>query len=234
MQAIELEHVTKKYNPGKHNEVAALQDVSFVLEQGTTAAVVGVSGCGKSTLLNMIGCLDVPTQGTVKLFGKPLDPKDDSARAKLRGDTIGFALQQLGLLPNDKVYDNIRLPLFYSDKFPRKVWKSRIIEIARSLKIDHLLKEKVRNLSGGQKQRVAIARALINDPAIILADEPTSALDKAHADEVMEILRSLKADGKTIVVVTHDVRIVHDFDYLIELDDGKIKNMTCNLPDHSA
>ena len=228
MLAVEVKNIVKKYNLRKSNEVLALDNVSVAVEKGTSLAIIGVSGCGKTTLLNMIGCLDVPTSGTVYINGNEVDTKDDTTRAKLRSETIGFALQQLGLLPNDTVYDNIRLPLFYSNKFKRKQWKQRITDVAESLGIGQLLKKKVRELSGGQKQRVAIARALVNDPDIILADEPTSALDSAHAGEVMEILNGLKKDNKTIVVVTHDTKIVENYDQIIELRDGKIIDRKCN------
>ena len=222
MPEIELINVVRRYNANKSNEVLALDHVNLALEKGTSTAIVGVSGCGKTTMLNMIGCVDVPDEGEVKLFGETVDPKNDTARAKLRGDRIGFVLQQLGLLPNDSVYDNIRLPLFYSGKFHRSEWKKRIGDITEELGIGDLLKKKVKELSGGQKQRVAIARALVNDPDIILADEPTSSLDKGHADEVMSILREFNKSCKTVVVVTHDTRIVHDYDNIIRLDDGRI------------
>lgn len=222
MPEIELINVVRRYNANKSNEVLALDHVNLALEKGTSTAIVGVSGCGKTTMLNMIGCVDVPDEGEVKLFGETVDPKNDTARAKLRGDRIGFVLQQLGLLPNDSVYDNIRLPLFYSGKLHRSEWKKRIGDITEELGIGDLLKKKVKELSGGQKQRVAIARALVNDPDIILADEPTSSLDKGHADEVMSILREFNKSGKTVVVVTHDTRIVHDYDNIIRLDDGRI------------
>lgn len=124
MPEIELINVVRRYNANKSNEVLALDHVNLALEKGTSTAIVGVSGCGKTTMLNMIGCVDVPDEGEVKLFGETVDPKNDTARAKLRGDRIGFVLQQLGLLPNDSVYDNIRLPLFYSGKFHRSEWKS--------------------------------------------------------------------------------------------------------------
>ena len=222
MPEIELINVVRRYNANKSNEVLALDHVNLALEKGTSTAIVGVSGCGKTTMLNMIGCVDVPDEGEVKLFGETVDPKNDTARAKLRGDRIGFVLQQLGLLPNDSVYDNIRLPLFYSGKLHRSEWKKRIGDITEELGIGDLLKKKVKELSGGQKQRVAIARALVNDPDIIQADEPTSSLDKGHADEVMSILREFNKSGKTVVVVTHDTRIVHDYDNIIRLDDGRI------------
>ena len=222
MPEIELINVVRRYNANKSNEVLALDHVNLALEKGTSTAIVGVSGCGKTTMLNMIGCVDVPDECEVKLFGETVDPKNDTARAKLRGDRIGFVLQQLGLLPNDSVYDNIRLPLFYSGKLHRSEWKKRIGDITEELGIGDLLKKKVKELSGGQKQRVAIARALVNDPDIILADEPTSSLDKGHADEVMSILREFNKSGKTVVVVTHDTRIVHDYDNIIRLDDGRI------------
>ena len=222
MPEIELINVVRRYNANKSNEVLALDHVNLALEKGTSTAIVGVSGCGKTTMLNMIGCVDVPDEGEVKLFGETKKQKNDTARAKLRGDRIGFVLQQLGLLPNDSVYDNIRLPLFYSGKLHRSEWKKRIGDITEELGIGDLLKKKVKELSGGQKQRVAIARALVNDPDIILADEPTSSLDKGHADEVMSILREFNKSGKTVVVVTHDTRIVHDYDNIIRLDDGRI------------
>lgn len=218
---LEMHQVHKIYNPGKANEVHALRGVDLVVESGTSLAIMGVSGSGKSTLLNIVGCMDGLSSGTMTLCGKDVFDYSAYERGKLRGDKIGFVMQDYGLLADDTVEQNVLLPLYFSDKFKSvKEKKARITQVLTKLGIIDLRKRKVKNLSGGQRQRTAIARAIANDPAIILADEPTGALDSKTAEEMMQVFRQLQQEGKTILMVTHDAKMAAYMDRTMYIHDG--------------
>lgn len=224
MSIIEIKALNKKYNEGKRNEVYALRGIELEITKGESIAIMGVSGSGKSTLLNIIGCLDVPTEGEYLLESEKVSEQSATELARTRNKTIGFILQSFGLIESDSVFKNIKLPLLFSRKFTSKEAKARVEEMLKLVNIEPLTKTKVKNLSGGERQRVAIARALVNNPSIILADEPTSALDSKTASEIMSIFKKLQAKGKTIIIVTHDPNIAKQMDRTVYIKDGIISD----------
>jgi len=177
---------------------------------------------GKSTLLNILGCLDKPTSGSYILDGVPVHGMDDDELSRMRNEKLGFVFQSFHLLPRMTAWENVILPLIYSDTDGNM--KERAIQVLTAVgladRVDHLPRE----LSGGQQQRVAIARALINNPRIILADEPTGNLDSASGQEVMKIFHELHTAGTTMVIVTHDTEVALQADRIIEMKDGRISN----------
>lgn len=221
MSYIEMKGVTKIFNKGKSNEVAALRGVDLYIEKGESVAVMGVSGSGKSTLLNIMGTLDIPTEGSYTVDGVDVFAMSSAEKAKFRNEKIGFALQDFGLLDTETAEYNIRLPLYFTQSKVKDA-KRIVKEIAEKLGIAELLKRRITQLSGGQKQRVAIARALICDPQLILADEPTSALDRATANEIVGLLLGLQKEGKTVIMVTHDAALAARFDRTFKISDGII------------
>lgn len=221
MSYIEMKGVTKIFNKGKSNEVAALRGVDLYIEKGESVAVMGVSGSGKSTLLNIVGTLDIPTEGSYTVDGVDVFAMSSAEKAKFRNEKIGFALQDFGLLDTETAEYNIRLPLYFTQSKVKDA-KRIVKEIAEKLGIAELLKRRITQLSGGQKQRVAIARALICDPQLILADEPTSALDRATANEIVGLLFGLQKEGKTVIMVTHDAALAARFDRTLKISDGII------------
>lgn len=221
MSYIEMKGVTKIFNKGKSNEVAALRGVDLYIEIGESVAVMGVSGSGKSTLLNIMGTLDIPTEGSYTVDGVDVFAMSSAEKAKFRNEKIGFALQDFGLLDTETAEYNIRLPLYFTQSKVKDA-KRIVKEIAEKLGIAELLKRRITQLSGGQKQRVAIARALICDPQLILADEPTSALDRATANEIVGLLLGLQKEGKTVIMVTHDAALAARFDRTLKISDGII------------
>lgn len=221
MSYIEMKGVTKIFNKGKSNEVAALRGVDLYIKKGESVAVMGVSGSGKSTLLNIMGTLDIPTEGSYTVDGVDVFAMSSAEKAKFRNEKIGFALQDFGLLDTETAEYNIRLPLYFTQSKVKDA-KRIVKEIAEKLGIAELLKRRITQLSGGQKQRVAIARALICDPQLILADEPTSALDRATANEIVGLLLGLQKEGKTVIMVTHDAALAVRFDRTLNISDGII------------
>ena len=222
MNIIELKQIDKKYNEGKDNEVHALCSVDLVVVKGESLAVMGVSGSGKSTLLNILGCLDKATSGCYILNEQNIEQKNAAELAKIRNKTIGFVLQSFGLIEDDTVYTNVKMPLLFSDNFKGKEIKKRVYEVIKQVGLEGLENKKVKDMSGGQCQRVAIARAIVNDPDIILADEPTSALDSKTAGEIMDLFEKLKTLGKTLIIVTHDQKVADKLDRIVHIVDGKI------------
>ena len=206
----------------KDMSVNALDGVSFSVEEGEMIAITGPSGSGKTTLLNIIGLLDSRDSGEFELFGEPVDFSKDSRNASIRNNRIGFVFQDYSLMPNENAIFNVMLPLFFT-KLPIGKMRKKAAEALRKVGFPEThIKNKVKLLSGGQKQRVAIARALANDPDIILADEPTGALDSDSSKAVMDLLKSLNADGKTVIVITHDPIVAESCKRIIKLADGKI------------
>lgn len=205
-ELVVLKNITKIYNQGRENAVVALHNVNISIGRGETIAIQGASGSGKSTLLHIIGCLDSCTSGEYWLDGKQIVFKNSAQLAAIRGKKVGFVLQQYGLIDEQTVLENVALPMLFT-KTKLSQSSARAEEMLIKLNIQHLLKKKVRQLSGGEKQRVAIARALVSDPELILADEPTGALDSVTGMEIMQILLSLKEEGRSIIVVTHDPEI---------------------------
>ena len=218
MNVIELENVQKIYSMGDE-KVYALKGISFSVEQGEFISIMGPSGSGKSTCMNMIGCLDTPTSGIVRIDGMETLKMKEKALAELRNRTIGFVFQQYHLIPSMTVLENVMLPL----KYKRLEYSKRksLAEIALE-KVGLIEREKHRpnELSGGQKQRVAIARAIITEPKIILADEPTGALDTKTGEQVMTLFREINKSGTTVITVTHDARIGNSTERCIKILDG--------------
>lgn len=213
----------KKYYGTEPNITKALDGVTLTVEQGEFVAIVGTSGSGKSTLLNMMGGLDVPTSGNVKVKGKDLSGLNDEQLTIFRRRNIGFIFQNYNLVPVLNVYENIVLPVELDGD---TVDKNFMDEVVQMLALGDKLQNMPNNLSGGQQQRVAIARALIAKPDIIFADEPTGNLDSKSGGEVMEMLQSIwKKMGKTLVIITHDSRIARMADRQFVIVDGVLSEV---------
>lgn len=202
---ITLENINKIYPVGE-GEFYALKDVELHIEKEDFTAILGPSGSGKSTLLNIIGCLDNPTSGSYRLDEQEITALKDGEKAKLRNQKIGFVLQDFALLNRETVYYNVMLPLLFSSVPYGKIRK-KVLAALETVGLSGQEKKLANQLSGGQRQRVAIARALVNDPDLILADEPTGQLDSETGKQIMELLRELNRQGKTVIVVTHDDKV---------------------------
>ena len=203
---IETTALCKIYNRHRPDEVQALSDVAFSVEQGEVAVLKGPSGSGKTSLLSLIGCMTRPTSGSIVLAGKDVAKLPERFLAKIRRESFGFVFQQFNLLRDLSVFDNILLPLYPSDLKTADM-RARAEQVLEQLDIGSKRRMKIRQLSGGEQQRVAIARALINQPEIIIADEPTAHLDSKLAEELLAILNRLKKAGKTIIIATHDLNV---------------------------
>ena len=223
---IEARNLCKVYRRGRE-EIQALKNVNFGVEAGEFVSIIGPSGSGKTALLNVLGCLDTPSGGSLKLNGIETSGKKESDLVRLRRENIGFVFQQFYLMPTLTARENIELPLLFSRKDRNK---KRIDEVLQMVGLadrsDHLPSQ----LSGGEMQRVAIGRALINDPRIILADEPTGNLDSATSEMIFELFRELNRQGMTLVVVTHNLDLARQAEKMYTLRDGKIvgcEEMAC-------
>ena len=218
---VELSNVRREYQTGEVPTVA-LADVSLQVRRGEFVAIVGPSGSGKSTLMNLIGCLDRPSSGTVKISGRDISTLDDNELTALRSKAIGFVFQQFQLLPLTSAVDNVATPLLYQGVRPREATKRAGEMLARLGLGDRLDFDRGR-LSGGQQQRVAISRALVTNPDLVLADEPTGALDTASGAAVMDVFREIHADGRTVVLITHDLEVAAAANRRIYIRDGLIE-----------
>lgn len=221
MALIELRNISKIYGCGD-GKVEALKDISIAIDRGEMASIMGPSGSGKSTLINIIGCLDTPTSGQYYINNQMVNNLRDKKLAKLRNKTFGFIVQYFALLEDYNVQENVLLPLEYT-KMKRKDKYQRVKDLLKELNVEEKIDKYPKELSGGQCQRIAIARALANDPDIILADEPTGALDSKTGQEVMRIFKELNNNGKTIVIITHDINIAKMCDRIINIEDGLIR-----------
>lgn len=226
MAVMELKDVWKIYDVGEV-KVEALRGVSFNVEDGEYVIIIGPSGSGKSTLLQILGCLDKPTKGQVYIENMEVSKMNDRELARVRNKKIGFVFQSFNLLPKLSALENVELPLIYAgvpQKKRREIAKEQLELVGLGNRLDH----KPTQLSGGQQQRVAIARALANDPAFLLADEPTGNLDTKSGEEILQIFRKLNDMGKTLVVVTHDMRMLDEGSKTIRLLDGRIQSIEVN------
>ncbi|MFH1315942.1 MAG: ABC transporter ATP-binding protein [Candidatus Woesearchaeota archaeon] len=218
---LHLEDVWKIYKMGEV-DVPALRGVTVEINKGDFVAIIGASGSGKSTMMNLIGCLDLPSKGSIFLKNRDITKMSESDLATLRGKTIGFIFQQYNLIPSMTTYANVLLPmefLEYDDKTATEKTKKILETVGLNNHMHHLPAQ----LSGGQQQRVSIARSLVTDPEIILADEPTGNLDSNSGRAIMEIFQKLwKEEGKTIIMVTHDLKLAKYAHTTIELKDGQI------------
>ncbi|MGW2399656.1 ABC transporter ATP-binding protein [Kitasatospora sp. NPDC001664] len=216
---LELSGVVKEY-PGAP-PLRVLHEVDLSVEAGELLAVVGPSGSGKSTLLALLGSLDRPSSGRLRFEGRDLAGLSEPELAALRAHRIGFVFQQFFLLPGLSTVENVATGLLYGGA-PAAERRARAVETLRSVGLGHRLDHHPDQLSGGERQRVAIARALVGRPALLLADEPTGALDSASGEGVVELLRTLNADGTTVVVITHDRELAASFPRRVGIHDGRI------------
>ncbi len=220
MALVELRDIRKIYHLGGE-EIRALDGVSLDIEQGEFCSIIGPSGSGKSTLMHILGCLDSPSSGTLKLDGTEIQNATSRQLAGIRNQKIGFVFQFFNLLPKLNVLQNVELPMVYSGLNGRQR-RERAMDALRQVEIDNRSKHRPSQLSGGQQQRVAIARALVNNPRIIFADEPTGNLDSHTGELILEMFRGFHREGRTIILVTHDPEIAVMTPRKIEIRDGKI------------
>ncbi len=228
---IELRNIYKIYQMGS-TEVRANDGISLNIYRGEFVAIVGKSGSGKSTLMNIIGALDVPTEGEYFLGGEDVSHMSDDQLAEIRNKTIGFIFQQYNLLPKDSLLENVELPLLYAG-VPKEERRQRAMQALRRVGLEDKWKNRPKQLSGGQQQRVSIARALAGNPSLILADEPTGALDSRTSREVLDFLKELNQEGNTIVIITHDSSIALEAKRVVRIKDGKI-NFDGDVKEYAA
>jgi len=222
----EMIGVSRTYRMGE-SLVHALEDFSFAFGEGEYWAVMGSSGSGKSTLLNLLGCIDRPTAGTYRVRGRDIGGLDDDQLSQVRSEHLGFVFQSYNLIQQLNVLENILVPLFYQDEPPAD-GEQRARALAERVGLGDRLTHKPNQLSGGQQQRVAIARALVNAPALILADEATGNLDSQTALEILELFDELHAEGKTIIMVTHEADVGARAEHVLHLADGRIREVLHN------
>jgi putative ABC transport system ATP-binding protein len=218
--AFRLTGVSKNYLTGQ-TALPVLRHLSLEIPNGQFAAIMGPSGSGKSTLLNLLGCLDVPSEGTVDVLGHNVSALDDNALSDLRRKAIGFVFQSFHLLPSYDALENVAMPLAYADAKNR--W-GRAKRLLNDVGLSHRLHHRPSMLSGGEQQRVAIARALANNASILLADEPTGALDQDNGHKILDLLDALHRGGRTVVMVTHDSHVAERAERIIEMVDGRIRS----------
>ena len=212
----------KIYNPGE-NEVRALDHVSLTIDEQEFVAIIGHSGSGKSTLMNMLGCLDVPTSGEYWLHGQDVSALSDDELSDIRNREIGFIFQGFNLIPNLTALENVELPLIYRG-VSKSVREELSVEALKKVGLEHRMDHKPSEMSGGQQQRVAIARAIAQAPPVILADEPTGNLDSNSTKEIMDILKGLHKEGRTVILITHDNEIAAQAKRVIKIRDGKVES----------
>ncbi|MCI9664144.1 MAG: ABC transporter ATP-binding protein [Lachnospiraceae bacterium] len=219
-ELVEIRDMCKIYNPGE-NEVRALDHVNLQINRNEFVAIIGQSGSGKSTLMNMLGCLDIPTSGTYILNGQDVSNLSDNELSDIRNKEIGFIFQGFNLIAGLTALENVELPLIYRGvgrKERLELSKIALEKVGLKSRIDH----KPSEMSGGQQQRVAIARAIAQAPPVILADEPTGNLDSGSTKEIMEILKGLHQEGRTVILITHDNEIAAKAKRIIRIMDGRI------------
>lgn len=219
-RVLELEGVVKTYGAGD-SALTVLHGLDITVEEGEFVGVVGASGSGKTTLMNIIGCLDRPTQGVYRLNGEDVSRLNDDRLSAVRNRSIGFVFQSFNLIAQLTVLENVELPLFYS-RTPRRERHARCLELIEAVGLSHRVGHYPTQLSGGECQRVAIARALVNQPALLLTDEPTGNLDSKNGEEVLKIFHDLHAQGRTIMMVTHNPEIADELPRVIEIRDGQV------------
>jgi len=220
---IELLGVTKTYNKGKPSEFTAIRDVSLEIDAHKVSVLKGPSGSGKTTLLSLIGCMARPTSGRIKLTGREITSLPERFLTEIRRSTFGFIFQQFHLIKGITVLENVMLPA-YPIGGKRSDLQRRAEALLQSMSLEKKTHAKVEWLSGGEKQRVAIARSLVNNPSVVIADEPTAHLDSKLSEELMAIIKDLKADGKTVIIASHDP-LVHEspaVDTIVEMKDGEV------------
>jgi len=220
MSLLQLDRIGRTYDMGPV-VVHALRNVSLAVEEGEFVAILGPSGSGKTTMMSIIGCLDRPTTGSYQLAGTAVADLDDDRLAAIRSRTIGFVFQQYNLLPRTSALDNVATPLLYQG-VGRRERHARAGAALERLGLGDRLGHEPTELSGGEQQRVAVARAIVTNPALVLADEPTGNLDTHTGHEVLGVLRGLHADGRTIVLITHDSGVAASAQRQVHLRDGEV------------
>jgi putative ABC transport system ATP-binding protein len=220
MAMVDVRNVTMVYRRDAE-ELVVLNGLSLAVEEGDYAALMGPSGSGKSTLLNLIGCLDVPSEGSYRLDGEEVAELDIDELADIRNRKVGFVFQNFNLLPQITAYENVEMPLLFKGA-GAKERRDRVTELFEQVGLVDRMKHKPTELSGGQMQRVAVARALACDPALILADEPTGNLDTSSGQDVMGLFENLSAIGRTIVLITHDAALARRTKRIVRIQDGRI------------
>jgi putative ABC transport system ATP-binding protein len=220
MPLVELRNVSKIYHLGGE-EIRALDNLSLDIDGGEFISIIGPSGSGKSTLMHILGCLDTPTRGTLKLDGTEIQNASRAELARIRNEKIGFVFQFFNLLPKLNVLQNVELPMIYSGASSRER-RERAMSALKLVDLENRSKHRPMQLSGGQQQRVAIARALVNNPKIVFADEPTGNLDSHTGEAILTLFRKLSQEGRTIALVTHDPEIAAVTPRRIEIRDGKV------------
>jgi putative ABC transport system ATP-binding protein len=222
MNVVELENVKKYYMLGE-TRVDALRGVSLSIAQGEFLAIAGPSGSGKSTMLNMFGCIDVPSEGVVRIDGTETGKMSDKELTRYRRTKISFIFQSFNLIPVLNVYENIEFPLLLQKTIPKAERHERVMKAIEEVDLQDRIKNKSAELSGGQRQRVAIARALVTKPLVVLADEPTANLDSATGTRIVELMRKLNETEKTTFVFsTHDAHIMAEAKRIVRIQDGCI------------
>ena len=221
-EIIKLHKVWKTYGKGAAR-IDALKDANITIRKGEFVAIWGPSGAGKSTMMNLVGSLDVPSQGIIYLDGRNIQDFSESDLAVLRGRKIGFIFQQFNLIPTLSAMENVILAMTFQGK-DRDFREKRAKELLEFVGLGHRLNNRPNQLSGGEQQRVAIARALVNNPSIILADEPTGNLDSKTSDEIMYLFDEIHKQGNTIILVTHEEDIARHAHRIVRLKDGLVES----------
>jgi putative ABC transport system ATP-binding protein len=217
---IELKKVCKNYQMGD-SIVRAVCDVDLQINKGDFIAIVGPSGSGKSTMMNLVGALDLASKGDIFLDNLNIEHLEESELAQIRGKKVGFVFQTFNLIPTLTAIENILLPMLFQD-VAREKRINKAKELLEKVKLSHRKSHLPNQLSGGERQRVAIARALANDPEIILADEPTGNLDSKTGEEIIKMFINLNKEGKTVIIVTHDLELAKHANKIIKLKDGRV------------
>lgn len=217
---VELSGIERTFGSGE-NKISILKGIDLSIDRGEFVALMGPSGSGKSTLLNILGCLDRPSRGTLRLFSRDISSVSEDELAEIRRLKLGFIFQSFNLIGRISVLKNVEMPMVLSG-MPRDERRKRALDLLETLGMAHRIDFSPQNISGGERQRVAIARSLANDPEIIIADEPTGNLDTKNSLEVINILSDLNRGGKTIIMVTHNPETTKNCSRVIKLRDGRI------------
>ncbi|MBS4174452.1 ABC transporter ATP-binding protein [Bacillus sp. FJAT-49736] len=218
---LQMNQITKTYQMGEEEQVV-LNNIILTVNRGDFVAILGPSGSGKSTLMNIVGCLDSPTSGNYILSNQKVDELDEAELADIRNREVGFVFQQFQLLPRFSAMQNVELPLVYAG-VSEKERKQRVRDMLIRVGLEDKMNNRPNQLSGGQQQRVAIARAMVTEPTILLADEPTGALDQKTGIQIMELFHEIHQEGKTIIMITHDIEIAKHASRIVKILDGKLR-----------